>query len=92
MSSISVHIALDPENGGRPFSLARVRDAETIRHVASAAVASARARAERANKADPVLGFIEDDEVARLEKYFAMLVPGFSGVPQCGSIPPRIFR
>jgi len=78
MSSVSIHITIEPESG-RPISLAKVSDSEVLRQVARAAVTAAQAEAVRAKNADPLLGLMQDDEVSRLERYFSLLIPGYSG-------------
>lgn len=77
MSNLAIHITVEPESG-RPVSLARISDSDTLRYVARAALTEARANALHARNRDSVLGFLEDDEVSRLERYFSLLIPGFA--------------
>ena len=57
--------------------MAAVSDPALVQQVAQVAIKEALRRAEEVNATDPTLALIEHEEVARLERTFQALVPGF---------------
>ena len=67
---------------GRTLSIARIEDPELLRVAALAAVRETQARAAELSESDTVLGLVEAEEAAKLQRTLAMLIPGLSDAEQ----------
>jgi hypothetical protein len=72
--SLTVFLVYEPPDG-RPVTVARIGGRGLLINVAEAAITEAQARAELLRDADQVLGDVEREEAARLERVLKMFVP-----------------
>lgn len=61
--------------GGRPLAVARTDDSETVSAVAQIALNEASAKASALTEADPMIGAVEREEVARLKRVLGLFAP-----------------
>lgn len=75
LSNVSIRLVYEP-TGGTPLTVARVAEPKLLRDVAAAAIEDAEDKARQIAAADGVLGTMELEEVSRLRRVLALLVPG----------------
>ena len=64
--------------GRAPVAIATVDDDTLLREVAILAIRQARSDAEAAAEEDPLMGRLQETEVARLAAALELLIPGFA--------------
>jgi hypothetical protein len=72
--TVSVLVVYEPP-GGRPLTVARVRDHRVLLDVAELAIMAAEHKAEELASADPVFGEVERAEAGRLRNVLNLLIP-----------------
>ena len=82
--TVSVLVVYEPP-GGRPLTVARVRDQRMLVDVAEIAILAAEQRAEELAAADPVLGEVERAEAGRLRNVLNLLIPELKAREACAS-------